>query len=162
MTFVDMRAARWYTPAVLFTLAAGAVMMLAGWLFARDGWAVAGPATMPAGPLISIAFAFGQRAGGADLPREQRTKPHIRNRIRHYAVLLAGLPSAGSGASTITSIAVLVVSLLAGLAMQVAGYAMAKWALVFVPPLLLVAVATITSAFVIIQRANRSTRTKPA
>lgn len=157
MTTVDMRAAQWYVPAILFTLGAGAVMMAGGWLFARDGWAAAAPATMPAGPMISVAFAFAQRAARVQLPREQRAKPHVRDRIRHYAVLVVGLPSAGSGAGTVASIAVLVVSLLAGLAMQVAGYAMADWGLLPVPPLLLVAAATITSAFVIIRRANRPT-----
>ena len=124
-------------------------MMVGGYLFATDGWAVAGPAMLPAGPLISIGFFLARRPGRAD--RQTGRK----ERVRHIASVLLGLPSPGSDLALTTSLATSVVTLLAGALMMIAGYATAAWNPALVPPLVLAAGLIIAAAFVIVDRADR-------
>lgn len=133
----------------LATLASGAVMMAGGYLFSRDGWAVAGPAMIPAGPLISVAFLLARSP--RSVGRSGRT-----DRARHIASLLVGLPSPGADLGLATSAATSVVAVLSGAVMVLAGYAAAGWTLVLVPPLLLAAGLIIAAAFVLIARADRT------
>ena len=138
-----------YGPAVAATLAAGAVMMAGGFLFRRHGWAVAGPAMIPAGPLISVAFALERRAGA------RRAASAGGARLRGAVMLIAGLPSPGGNLPLTTSIAVQAVTLLAGVVMAVAGYAAATWNPLLVPPLLGAGGLVMTTAFVIGARGDR-------
>lgn len=140
---------RSYAPAVAATLASGGVMMTGGYLFKTIGWALAGPVMIPAGPLISAAFALAPKPGEAGRPRIPTARI---NRV----LLLLGLPSPGGDVSLAISLAISVVTLLAGAVMAAAGYAWAAWNPLTVPALLLAASAVITVAFVIADRAARS------
>jgi hypothetical protein len=141
---------RSYLPPAVMTLAAGMVMMLAGYLLHADGWTVAGLVMLPAGVLISIAFVLARRihspvpGGGASLDRRTRL------------LILLGLPSAGGDLSRWVSVAVSVVMLAAGALMTVAGYAAAAWSGMIVPPLVLLSGLVILAGFVITYRADRA------
>jgi len=138
-----------YLPVVLATLASGAVMTLGGYLFHRDGWGVAGPSMLPAGILISVAFVLFRRvASPADTPVRLGWR-------RVMLVLLVGFPTPGGNLSVLASIAVSMVTLLAGAVMVVAGYAIGAWNPLLVPPLILASGFVITVAFVIANRADR-------
>jgi hypothetical protein len=128
-------------------------MMVGGYLFATDGWAVGGTSMIPAGPLISIAFALARRSSRPKGP----VAAH--ERIRHILIILVGMPSAGSGVGFITSTSIMVLTLAAGAVMSVAGYAAAAWSLVMVVPLLLASGLIITTAFALIERTDRRGRT---
>lgn len=137
-------------PAGLATLAAGAVMMTGGYLFGTDGWAVAGPVMLPAGAIISIAFALARRAKGHQL------RDSAVSWFRVVLLLVVGVPCAGGDLSAVASIAVSVVTLLAGAVMVVAGYAAAKWNLLLVPPTVVAAGAVIGLAFGLAARSDRA------
>ena len=139
---------RSYAPAVAATLASGGVMMTGGYLFKTLGWALAGPVMIPAGPLISAAFALAPKSG---VPGRSKARTRI-SRV----MLLLGLPSPGGDVSLAVSLAISVVTLLAGAVMAAAGYGIAAWNPLTVPALLLVASIVITAAFVIAERAARS------
>lgn len=136
----DRQDARRFVPAAVLTLAAGTVMVVGGYVFHQDGWAVSGPLMYPAGPLISVGFLLAARAAGA---------PPMTgvSRLRLLVLLLLGVPSPGAGVSPAKSLAVTLLSLVAGLAMAVAGYAIAAWTVLLVPPLFLVAGGVILLAF---------------
>lgn len=149
------RGRRWnqvrpYVPAALTTLGSGGVMTVGGYLLDRFGWRVAGPSMLPAGILISIAFVLARRVTSAvDTPARLGW-------CRVILILLIGLPSAGDNLSVLASVTVSVVTLLAGATMVVAGYALAAWNILLVPPLILAGGAVITVAFVVANRADRS------
>lgn len=133
-----------YGAPVTATLAAGAVMMLAGYLFHVDGWKIAGPVMTPAGPLISIAFALDSRTRVARVTGEGRT---VLQRLRRLLLLLAGVPMPAGGVRPVAATAILALTLLAGFAMAVAGYAVAAWTSALVPPLALLSGLIIVGAF---------------
>lgn len=140
---------RTVAPPAALTLASGAIMMAGGFLFQRDGWAVAGPSMIPAGPLMSVAFALARR-------RRADRRTSRRDRLRHIASVLIGLPSPGGDLGLVTSLAISLVTLVAGAVMVVAGYAAASWDPAVVPPLLAGAGAIITAAFIVVERADRA------
>ena len=146
---------RSYAPAVAATLASGGVMMTGGYLFKTIGWGLAGLAMIPAGPLISAAFALAPKPG---VQVRSKTPTASINRV----MLVLGLPAPGGDVSLPMSLAISVVTLLAGAVMAVAGYAIAAWNPLTVPALLLAASVVITSAFVIADRAARSRAPSPA
>lgn len=135
--------------ATVATLAAGAVMMVGGYLFPVDGWAVAGWVMTPSGPLISVAFALAQRARG------RSRAPSRVGRARHFLTLIVGMPSAGGDLGPLASIATSGLAVLAGAIMAVAGYAIARWSPDVVPPIVLAGGAVIAAAFVIADRGGR-------
>ena len=138
-------------PAVV-TIAAGVVMMLAGYLWHADGWTVAGLVMLPAGVLISIAFLLARRihspVAGAGTGFDRRTG----------LLILLGLPSAGGDLTRWVSVAVSFAMLAAGALMTVAGYAAAAWSELMVPPLVLLSGLVIVAGFVITYRADRTAR----
>ena len=140
---------RSYAPSVAATLASGGVMMAGGYLFKTVGWALAGPVMIPAGPLISAAFALAPKS-----PVPGQSKP--RTAPIHRVLLILGMPSPGGDVSLPVTLAISVVTLLAGAVMAVAGYALAAWNPLTVPALLLAAAVVITAAFVIADRAARN------
>lgn len=147
MVVLNTRSTRllhFYGPPVAATLAAGAVMMLGGYLFHVDGWKVGGPVMTPAGPLISIAFALAGRGRATRATGERRT---VLRRLRRLLLLLAGVPIPAGGVQPITAAAILALTLVAGLVMAVAGYAVAGWTPVLVPPLALLSGLIIFCAF---------------
>jgi hypothetical protein len=137
-----------YLPAAVAVLSSGFVMMVAGYLFHGDGWAVAGPVMFPAGILISFAFYLARRANN-----ETRRRGRVSGRT--VVLVLLGVPAPGADLSLIVSIAVSATTLAAGAVMVVAGYAIAAWSVFLVPPLLLAAGAVIVIAFVVADRAGR-------
>lgn len=159
---VDERVPRpWrFLPAAAVTLLTGGVMMSGGYLFANRGWAVAGWVMTPAGPLISVAFALARKARGRgpDLRR--------RDRVRHVTTLLVGMPSPGGNIGPVASAATTAAALIAGAVMVVAGYAVARWNPLLVPPIALGGGVAITAAFVIADRGeqnpDRATACPPA
>lgn len=98
----------------------------------------------PAGPLISIGFALESRGRTTAATAEMRTPSQ---RLRRLLLLLAGVPVPAGRLQPITAAAVLVLTLLAGLAMAVAGYAVAAWTPVLVAPLALLSGLIIFGAF---------------
>ncbi|HUE58198.1 MAG TPA: hypothetical protein VMO88_01315 [Acidimicrobiales bacterium] len=146
---------RWYIPTVLTTLASGSVMMVGGYLFHRDGWGVAGSVMVPAGPLISIAFALARRANGRRPPAATTA------RFRSALLLVLGLPSPGGNLDTPTSIAVTTLSLLAGAVMAVAGYAAAAWNRLVLPAIIAAAGAVIVTAFITAARGDQRSNQAP-
>lgn len=130
-------------------------MVVGGYLFSLDGWAVAGWVMTPSGPLISAGFAFAQRARG------RRDESGRRGRARHIVTLLVGMPSAGGGLSPLAAMTTSALALLAGAIMAVAGYAIARWSPDVVPPLVLAGGAVIGAAFVIADRGGRVQRLDP-
>lgn len=136
--------------AALVTLVAGGVMMAGGYLFATRGWAVGGTAMIPAGPLISVAFYL---ARGSSRPAGLVA---TKDRLRHVAVVVLGMPSAGSGVPTPVSILVTLTTLGAGATMAVAGYSVGAWTAVLALPLLLVAGVVITVPFAVLERIDRA------
>lgn len=124
-------------------------MMSAGYLFALEGWAVAGWVMTPAGPLISIAFALAARARG------RRRTGTSKGRVRHIATLLVGLPSAGGNVTPMASAATSVLAVLAGAVMVVAGYATARWNPLLVGPIVVAGATVIAAAFVVADRGDR-------
>jgi hypothetical protein len=140
-----------FIPSALLTLLTGGIMMTGGYVFANDGWALAGPIMIPAGPLISLAFALAR-------PKDRAVGPPDRKaRTRHIVSMVIGLPSPGVGTGVVLTIVITVVTLLAGAVMVVAGYASAAWNLAFVPPLILASGGIITTAFVMADRVARAT-----
>jgi hypothetical protein len=133
---------RSYLPAVSMTLVSGAVMVLGGYLFHDHGRNVAGLVMIPAGPLISIAFAFADRPGDRRPPRPLKiTVPLI------FSLLL---PSPPGDLTLARSLLVSALSLIAGAAMAAAGYAAAAWSLLLVAPLILLGGAVIGLAFIVL------------
>lgn len=133
-----------YGPPAAATLAAAGVMMLGGYLFHTHGWSVAGPVMTPAGFLISAAFALEART------RSSRANPDAKVsgwRLRRVVLLIAGVPMSASGVPPIAAVAISALTLLAGLAMAVAGYATAGWNPLTVPPLILASGLIIVVAF---------------
>jgi hypothetical protein len=138
----------------MLTLAAGAAMMAGGYLFHTDGWKVGGPSMSPAGPLISIAFALESRS------RAPATTPNDRpgvHRLRRLLPLLVGVPIPAGGLQPLAAIATLGLTLLAGLAMSVAGYALAVRTPILVPPLILASGLIILAAFFVGARSQSRT-----
>jgi hypothetical protein len=136
--------------AALVTLLAGGVMMAGGYLFATRGWAVGGTAMIPAGPLISVAFFVARRSSRPGGPVATK------DRLRNAAVIVLGMPSAGSGVPPALSLLVTVTTLGAGAVMAVAGYSLAAWSALMVLPLLIVAGAIITVPFAVLERVDHS------
>lgn len=133
-----------YGPPAAATLAAAGVMMLGGYLFHTHGWSIAGPVMTPAGFLISAAFALEART------RSDRAGPDAAvrgRRLRRVVLLIAGVPMSASGVPLMAAVAISALTLLAGLAMAVAGYATAGWNLVTVPPLIVASGLIILIAF---------------
>ena len=128
-------------PAVAATLASGAVMMIGGYLFHTHGWNLGGLVMIPAGPLISVAFAF------ASPPSNQAGRRSSKRAARVVLSLL--MPSPGGGLTAARSLVVSVVSLVAGAVMAVAGYALAAWNPLLVPPLIAAGGAVIGLAFLV-------------
>lgn len=149
------RKLRWYIPTILTTLASGSVMMLGGYLFYRDGWAIAGSVMIPAGPLISIAFALARRANGRRPPAATTA------RLRTALLLILGLPSPGGNLDTPTSIAVTTLSLLAGAVMAIAGYAAATWNRLVLLALVAAGGAVIVTAFITAARGDKQSNAIP-
>lgn len=145
------RPLRFYAPPVILTLAAGAAMMIGGYLFHTDGWKVSGPSMTPAGPLISIAFALESRTRA---PAKTKTRQTSARRLRRFLPLLLGVPIPAGDVQPLAAIATLALTLLAGLAMAVAGYALAAWTPILVPPLILASGLTILAAFFIGSRSR--------
>lgn len=150
---------RWiaYVPPAAATLAAGAVMMLGGDLFHTDGWAVAGPVMTPAGFLISAAFALENRTRSSNA---DQVRPMGVRRARRLALLLAGVPVSAAGVPPVAAITITAFTLLAGLAMAVAGYAVAAWTPILAPPLILSSGLIILAAFYLGAR-SQSAETSP-
>lgn len=134
--------------AVVLTLGAGALMMASGYLL-RDGpRAVAGYVTLPAGPLISAAFAtIRPRAerGGPSAPA--RRSPWAR--ARRGVLTVVGMPWPGAQTPLRWAIAAMALALLAGLAMTVAGYTVAAGDWLVSPPLVLLGGLIIAGAFLV-------------
>jgi hypothetical protein len=128
----------------MLTLAAGAAMMVGGYLFHTDGWKVSGPSMTPAGPLISIAFALESRSRAPATPPSKRSGVQ---RLRRLLPLLLGVPIPAGGIQPLASIATLALTLLAGLAMAAAGYTLASWTPILVPLLILASGVIILAAF---------------
>ncbi|HEX6394233.1 MAG TPA: hypothetical protein VFZ97_12385 [Acidimicrobiales bacterium] len=139
-----------FIPAAVLTLVTGGIMMTAGYIFATDGWALAGPIMIPSGPLISVAFALARR------PRRPARSSDMKVRVRHIASIALGLPSPGGDVTLTVTLLITIVTLLAGAVMVVAGYATAAWNLAIAPPLIVASGLIITGAFVIADRADRS------
>ena len=139
-----------FIPAAVLTLVTGGIMMTAGHFFATDGWAMAGPMMIPAGPLISVAFALARR------PRKPARSPNAKTRVRQIASIALGLPSPGGDVTLAATLLITIVTLMAGAVMVVAGYATAEWNLAIAPPLIVASGFIITLAFVIADRADRS------
>lgn len=146
---------RRYGPVALATLASGAVMMTGGYLFHRDGWGIAGSVMIPAGPLISIAFALERRASG------RLAVTATTARVRGALMLFAGLPSPGGNLAFGTSVAVQAVTLAAGAVVAVGGYAVATWNPLVVPLLVVAGGMLMTAAFVIAARADHPRSSNP-
>lgn len=149
-----------FAPAAAVTLLTGGVMMSGGYLFANRGWAVAGWVMTPAGPLISVAFALARKARG------RGPDPRRADRVRHITTLLVGMPSPGGNIGPVASAATTAAALLAGAVMVVAGYALARWNPLLVPPIAVAGGIAITAAFVIADRSEhkpeRATACPPA
>lgn len=135
-----------FIPAVAAILASGGVMMAGGYLFHNDGWGVAGFVMIPAGPLISVAFLLADRVGNPD------RRPATKMAKRFTLSLL--MPSPPVDMTVGRSIVVSFITLAAGAVMAVGGYAASAWSPFLVPPLLLVAGAVITCAFLIASRGS--------
>ena len=105
-----MRAA-----AAAIPLLSGAVMMLAGYVGHTESWTTAGFITIPGGILILAAFVLARRADGADGRPVARTASHRGRRI-----------------------AAMVVTLLSGGVMVLAGYAGSAWGWGLAAPLAMV------------------------
>jgi hypothetical protein len=131
---------------VVLTLGAGAVMATAGYLFRTRGWATAGPTTIPAGVLISTAFAIAAGIAKATGPDQPATRVPWHRHARRMALMLV-VPIGGDGAPVLAQIASGVLALLSGAILVFGGYAGAAWSWWLLPPLVLASGLTISGAF---------------
>lgn len=119
---------RKYAAIGVLTLVSGGSMMAAGYVVNSAGWGTAGRLALPSWPAIAVAFALMRRnAGSRRSGRTQAWRPR-----------------------TLLEIEVFVLTMAAGWAMLLAGYAAAAWSWLLVPPALLLAGGAITAAYVLI------------
>lgn len=141
-----MPGGRRLVAAAVLTLAAGAVMATAGYLFHTRGYATAAPVTLPAGLLISSAFALSARiaAVSAGDPAAMRLPWH-RHALR--AIIGVVVPIGGGGAPLVAQLASALLSTVSGALLALAGYAAAAWSAWLLPPLVLAGGVVIAGAF---------------
>lgn len=131
---------------VILTLGAGAVMADAGYLFHRYGWGTAGPTTIAAGVMISIAFMIAT-AMAATTPDGQPAAPVPWHRRARRLALMLVVPLGGDGAPVIAQIGSGLLSLVSGAILVFGGWAGANWSWWLLPPLVLASGVTISGAF---------------
>jgi hypothetical protein len=141
---------------VILTLGAGGVMADAGYLLHRYGWATAGPTTIAAGVMISIAFMI---ATGIAAATGQPAPPVPWHRRARRLALMLVIPLGGEGAPVIAQIGSGLLSLLAGAILVFGGWAAQEWSWWLLPPLVIASGITISGAFAatvvpVMRRAN--------
>lgn len=135
-----MRSLAPYGRSVALTLAAGGVMAIGGYLFNARGWTTAGPSMIPAGPLITIAFLFAPRSD----PGQPRPRSWTTARV---LLLVLGVPVPTANLSAARSLAVSILTLLAGALSALAGYTLCAHHRVFAVTALLSSGVVIAAAF---------------
>lgn len=146
---------------VILTLAAGAVMADAGYLLHRFGWSTAGPTTIAAGVLISVAFMIATGMAAATSGQPVTPVPWHR-RARRLALMLV-VPLGGDGAPVVAQIGSGLLSLVSGAILVFGGWAAVEWSWWLLPPLVVTAGLTISGAFAatvvpVMRRANGTGR----
>jgi hypothetical protein len=126
---------RLWAAAVAITLLSGAVMMLAGYVGHTETWTTAVFITIPGGILILAAFALARRVDGAD--------------GRH--------PVARTASDRGRHAAALVVTLLSGGVMVLAGYAGSAWGWGLAAPLAMVGGLVVGVGFALDRRGTQAT-----
>jgi hypothetical protein len=102
--------------AAALTLASGAVMMLAGYVWEREGWTSAGLITIPAGVLILAALMFARRVEGqAEIGGGRRVATLATTMVSGAVMVLAGYAAAAG-----TWLAVAPLALLGGVVIGLA------------------------------------------